>query len=105
MIGRRFRGRKWLVTAAAIAAVIAAGWAAVHLSQLARIGAGYAAQQTCACLFVSGRALESCQMDLDPLARRLVSLQPSGTEVKAIAMGVATATARYEKNFGCALED
>ena len=71
MIWMAFRARKWV--ALGIAGVVAAGgvwaWHAFHLSDLAFIGAGYAAEQTCSCLFVSHRTLESCRTDLEPLAR------------------------------------
>jgi hypothetical protein len=76
-----------------------------HFFALAPIGAGYAAEQTCACLFISRRAPESCRGDLDPLARILVSVHAEESAVTANAFGVATATARYQKDFGCTLRD
>jgi hypothetical protein len=89
-----------------VAIVIVAGaitWRALHLSDLAFIGAGYAAEQTCACLFISGRTLDSCKGDLEPLAQKLVSLHPGDREVTATSFGVSSATARYDENFGCGL--
>ncbi len=80
-------------------------WRARSLSTLARIGAGYVAEQTCACLFVSKRALPSCRGDLEPLAQRLVRIRAGAEEVSASAFGVATATARYDARFGCGLVD
>jgi hypothetical protein len=91
------------VIAVVAGAVVA--WRVLRLSDLSEIGAGYAAQQTCACLFISRRSPESCRMDLDPLARRLVSVKIGAAEVTARSMGVARATARYEKAFGCSLVD
>ena len=91
-----------------VAIVIVAGaitWRALHLSDLAFIGAGYAAEQTCACLFISGRTLDSCKGDLEPLAQKLVSLHPGDREVTAISFGVSSATARYDENFGCGLSN
>jgi len=76
-----------------------------RVSELAEIGAGYAAEQTCACLFISGRTLESCRKDLDPLAQWLVSMHPGPHQVTATCLGVATVTARYEKGFGCMLQN
>jgi hypothetical protein len=78
-----------------VAAVVA--WRVLRVSDLAHIGTGYTAQQTCACLFVGGRTLESCMTDLDPLARRLVSVHPGPDEVTATGLGLSTATARYER--------
>jgi hypothetical protein len=72
---------------------------------LVHIGTGYAAQQTCACLFISGRTIESCVGDLEPLARKLISIHPGSAEVTASSFGLASATARYEKGFGCSLRD
>jgi hypothetical protein len=83
----------------------AVAWRSLHVSDLAHIGVGYTAQQTCACLFVSKRSLESCQAELDPMARKLVSLKPGAQEVTARSLGLAHATARYQPGFGCSLQD
>ena len=80
-------------------------WRTFRVSALLEAGAGYSAQQTCACLWVSGRALESCKTDLDPLARKLVSIRVGTNEVTASGLGIATATATYEKGFGCSLRN
>ncbi|HZS41372.1 MAG TPA: hypothetical protein VFF06_31300 [Polyangia bacterium] len=83
--------------------LLAIAWAAVHYGKLGRIGSGYAAEQTCSCLFVSGRALESCKHDLEPLAQKIVTLTPGDAEVTARVFGLMRARARYEPGFGCAL--
>lgn len=72
---------------------------------LLNIGTGYAAQQTCACLYISHRPLESCLGDLEPLARKLISVRPGADEVTASGLLLVAATAHYEKGFGCALRD
>lgn len=92
---------------AAFAILLAAAfaWRTYRVSALLEAGAGYSAQQTCACLWVSGRALESCKTDLDPLARKLVSIRVGANEVTASGLGIATATATYEKGFGCSLRN
>jgi hypothetical protein len=98
--------RKRLLLAFAVALIAAMiAFRALRLSELARIGAGYAAEQTCACLFVGGRSLDSCRTDLDPLAQKIVSLRPGSDEVTASSLGLARATAHYEKNFGCSLRN
>jgi hypothetical protein len=100
------RGKRALVAAGAVLVVAAVAlWRTFGVSDLLRIGAGYAAQQTCACLYVSGRALESCMTDLDPLARRLVSVRALPDGAKASALGLVSATARFEKGYGCSLSD
>ena len=88
-----------LVVAGAVA------WRVFRVPLLLNIGTGYAAQQTCACLFVSGRTLESCLGDLEPLARKLISIHPGADEVTASGFVLETAIARYEKGFGCSLRD
>jgi hypothetical protein len=84
----------------------AASWRYLRLSDLAHIGAGYAARQTCACVFISRRSADSCRTDLDPLAQRVVSVEIGPQRVTARSMGgIARATARYQPGFGCALSD
>jgi hypothetical protein len=84
----------------------AASWRYFRLSELAHIGAGYVARQTCACLFISRRSAHSCRMDLDPLAQRVVSVEIGPQQVTARSMGgIARATARYQPGSGCALSD
>lgn len=92
----------------AVAAVLVAGVVAVRvlrLPDLVHIGAGYAAEQTCACLFVSHRDLESCRGDLEPMARWFVAITPSADSVTARSFVLSRATARFQKNFGCSLEN
>jgi hypothetical protein len=93
------------LVAFAILLAAAFAWRTFRVSALLEAGAGYSAQQTCACLWVSGRALESCKTDLDPLARKLVSIRVGTNEVTASGLGLATATATYEKGFGCSLRN
>jgi hypothetical protein len=92
-----------------VAAVLIMGGAvafrALRLGDLAYIGAGYTAEQTCACLFVSRRSAESCSGDLEPMARWFVSVTPGADTVTARSFLIARATARYQKDLGCALQD
>jgi hypothetical protein len=92
-----------LLVVIAVAVVVA--WRVFRVPLLVNIGTGYAAQQTCACLFVSGRTIESCLGDLEPLARKLISIHPGTAEVTASGFALDTATARYEKGFGCSLRE
>jgi hypothetical protein len=86
-----------------VAAVVA--WHVFRVPLMVNIGTGYVAQQTCACLFISGRTLDSCLGDLEPLARKLISVHPGTAEVTASSLILASATARYEDGFGCSLRD
>ncbi|HET6284106.1 MAG TPA: hypothetical protein VFH73_24325 [Polyangia bacterium] len=98
--------RKPLWAAVAVAALVvsgAAAWRLFAVSDLARIGAGYAAQQTCACLFISHRAPESCHKDLEPMAQWFIRVKVGDAQVSTNSFGVAHATSRYQPGFGCSL--
>jgi hypothetical protein len=100
------RGRKLALVAVGLVAALAIfGWRFFRASDLVQIGTGYTAEQTCACMLVVGRSLESCLTDLDPLARKLITIHPGKDEVTATAFGIVSATAQYEKGFGCSLRD
>ena len=107
MIMMALARRKWLALGAVVFLVIAVAvaWRVFRVPLLVNIGTGYSAQQTCACLFVSGRTLESCLGDLEPLARKLITIHPGDAEVTASSFALASATAHYEKGFGCSLRD
>lgn len=97
--------RKRILIAAGVLIVAAFVFLRVlRVPDLMHIGAGYTAEQTCACLFVSKRTLESCRGDLEPMARWFVSLVPGADSVTARST-ISRATARYQKNFGCTLEN
>jgi hypothetical protein len=107
MIMMALARRKWLllgVVAFLVIAVVVA-WRVFRVPLLLDIGTGYAAQQTCACLYISHRTLESCLGDLEPLARKLISVHPGSDDVTASGLAVVSATAHYENGFGCALRD
>jgi hypothetical protein len=101
--------RPWLKrTLIVLGLLIVAGaiaWRTLRLSELAHIGAGYVAEQTCACVFVAARAQASCVTDLEPPAQKLVSVHIGPDSVTATAFGVSTATAQYNKGLGCSLRD
>lgn len=107
MIMMALARRKWLALGVVgfLLVAVAVAWRVFRVPLLVNIGTGYAAQQTCACLFVSGRPLDSCLGDLEPLARKLISVHPGTAEVTASGFALETATARYEKGFGCSLRD
>lgn len=107
MIMMALARRKWLALVAVVLVLVAGGvaWRVLRVQLLVNIGTGYVAEQTCACLFVSGRTLDSCVGDLDPLAQKLISIHPGAAEVTAKSFVLGSATARYEKGFGCSLRD
>jgi hypothetical protein len=94
--------RKRLLVALAVVLVVLVA-AGVGLPPLVRVGTGYTAEQTCACLFISRRTPESCRGDLEPLARRLISVQIGANEVTTGSFGLGHARAQYQPGFGCTL--
>ena len=81
------------------------GWRVMRIPDLAVIGAGYAALQTCSCLFISKRTPQSCHRDLERLAQRVVSVTAGTDEVTATAFGFSHATANYDPRLGCSLRN
>ena len=105
----RKRSLVLIIFGVAAAVLLVAGgvaWRVLRLGDMARIGAGYTAQLTCACVFISHRPEQSCRDDLESLAQRLVTVRVGAQEVTARSMaGVARATSRYDKTYGCQLVD
>jgi len=100
--------RKWLALVVVLVVGAAMFFAArLRLPTLMELGPGYSAEISCACVFISGRTLESCRGDLDPLAQRLVSVSvaPASRLVTAHIFGLIRRTARYHEGYGCVLED
>ncbi len=91
------------VAAAALASV---AWSLQDDLAYARIATSYAAKQTCSCLHVSGRALESCLADFPEDALDQISVAPEGEHVRAsVLFGAISAEAMFEENYGCRLLD
>jgi hypothetical protein len=68
----------------------------------AKIGTVYVAKQTCSCLFVAGRPMDSCRTDYDPAAIKPLTVEPSDSGVKVSALaGLVSAQAQFEPGFGC----
>ncbi len=86
---------------AGIVLLAGAAYVVVQGVAMARIAAGYAAKQTCSCLFVSGRSPESCQGDLRGVVARVTAWRVDGTAVSASVLRAFTARAVFEEGFGC----
>lgn len=93
----------WLAVVLAILGALAVGgWAMRDEVAYARIATGYAAKQTCSCLYVSGRPLESCIAEFPEDARGAISVSEDGSRVRASVMfGAVSADAQFEDGFGC----
>lgn len=96
------------VLLALLLGVALAGAAAYYgpgLRQQAWIGAGFVAKQVCSCIFVGGRDLAACRVDLRPRAERVQAevLLPERA-VRAWLPLLAERIARYQDGSGCTLE-
>jgi hypothetical protein len=98
------RKRWFLIGAIALAGVALPGlvWSLQDEVQYARIATGYAAKQTCSCVNVSGRALDSCMADFPEDARGMISVKQDGANVSAsVLFGAISAEATFEEGYGC----
>lgn len=96
--------RKRILRIALVLVIAAVVVLLIYGRKLSRIGVGYVAEQTCACMFVSGRTLESCRTDLDGMAQKMIEIEPGNDEVRASSLGLH-ATARLQPGMGCTLVD
>ena len=97
------RGKGLLIGGVVVVAVVAgAMWAGRDTWAAARIGATYVAKQTCSCLFVAGRPMDSCRTDYDLAAIKPLTVEKTehGVKVSALA-GMVSAQAEFEQGFGC----
>ena len=99
--------KRWMwVAGVSLAAIVLAssGWALRGQVAYARIATAYAAKQTCSCVHVSGRSLESCVADFPEDAREAVSVAEDGDRVRAsVLFGAISAEAVADGEFGCRL--
>jgi uncharacterized membrane protein len=95
----------WLWGLAVLAGALAAlTWLYRDDVAYARIATGYAAKQTCSCLHVSGRSLDSCLADFPAEARERLTVSAEGQQVTAsVLLGAISARAEYQGEYGCAL--
>lgn len=101
--------KRWIWIGAGVAVLAAVGFIVFALrddAEYARIATGYAAKQTCSCLHVSGRPLESCLADFPEDARSNISVRQDGNLVRAsVLFGAISAEAEFEEAYGCRLLD
>ena len=95
--------RKRIALAVAGVLLVAIALVARRFVPLGKLGTGYAAEMTCACVFVSGRTVDSCRGDLDPLAQKLVSIDVGSDEVRTRSALLVRGRARYSPSTGCTL--
>jgi hypothetical protein len=97
------RGKGLLIGVVILIAIVAGAlWASRDTWASARIGAAYVAKQTCSCLFVAGRPMDSCRTDYEPDAIKPLTVEASKDSVKVSALaGLISRTAQFEPGFGC----
>lgn len=95
--------RKWLLIIGVLVVLIGIGvWSGRDTYAAARMGATYVAKQTCSCLFVAERPLDSCRTDFDAEAIRPLDVLVSKSSVTVAALrGLISARAQFEPGFGC----
>ncbi len=70
------RGKGLLIGAGVLVAIVAVAlFAGRDTWATAKIGTVYVAKQTCSCLFVAGRPMESCRTDYDPEAIKPLTVE------------------------------
>lgn len=101
--------KRWIWVGLLVAALVVIGggaWASRGQIEYAGIAAGYAAKQTCSCLHVTGRTLESCLADFPEDARNNISIEQRGDSVRAsVLLGAISSEATYEEEYGCRIVD
>lgn len=99
--------KRWIwigVAVVGLAAIGAGAWASRGQVAYAGIATGYAAKQTCSCLHVSGRTLDSCIAEFPEDARENISIMQDGNTVRAsVLFGAISSEALYEEEFGCTI--
>jgi hypothetical protein len=93
--------RRWILLAVAVGLVALGVVYLPRFIAFLRIGTVFAAQQTCACVHLGNRPLESCVAELGKPGR-LLKVEAEGDSVRTSALlGLFTAESRNEEPFGC----
>lgn len=99
--------KRWIwvgVLAVGLFGVGAGAWASRGQVAYAKIATGYAAKQTCSCVHITGRSIESCMADFPTDARDSISVTQDGSTMRAsVLFGAISAEAVYEEEYGCRL--
>ncbi len=102
------RKRWFVIGGLALAAVVlsSVAWSLRDDLAYARLATGFAAKQTCSCLHITGRTLDSCMADFPEDARSMIAIEQDGDTVRAsVLFGAMSAEATYSEEYGCAFAD
>jgi hypothetical protein len=92
----------------ALAAVVlsSVAWAMRDEYAYATLAAGFAAKQTCSCVHVSGRSLESCVSEFPDEVRNNITISQEDDVVRAsVLFGAISSEAVFEEDYGCRFAD
>ena len=94
---------KWPLIVAVFVLLVGIGvWGARDTFATARIGTTYVAKQTCSCLFVAGRPLDSCSTDFDAESLQSLDVVTGNSAVTVSALGgLISSRAEFQNGFGC----
>ena len=99
--------KRWMIVGALVVAAPVLAFAGVKVSDtltFGHIATGYAAQQTCACMNVSGRTRDSCLSDFPPEQAKQFKIDATADRVRVSALnGAFKAEATYDERYGCRL--
>lgn len=93
----------WIIVLAVVVLIGVGAWASRGQIAYAGIATGYAAKQTCSCLHVSGRTLDSCLADFPAEVRSNIEITQNENTVRAsVLFGAISSEATFEEEYGCA---
>ena len=99
--------KRWIWMGAGAVGALLIAFLGVKISDgltYVNIATGYTAQQTCACLHVSNRTLDSCKSDYPAATIQHITFDTTGDRVRVSVMGGAfKAEADYDATYGCRL--
>ncbi len=100
--------RWWIWGPIVLALLLIGGWAALKFTttgKRAELGAGYIAHVVCSCRYVGNREMNSCKTDFEPGTEIVkVTEDPARRSITASVPLLASRTATYDPEYGCALD-
>jgi hypothetical protein len=101
--------RRWLIWAPLLLLCVGAGgWLGLRYSttgKQAQLATGYIAHVVCACRYVGGRDMASCETDREPGTEIVkVSEDSAARTITASVALLASRTARFDPEYGCSLD-